>query len=157
MKRNLLSCCKEHAGFPPTHLVYWQNLRLQQKRTLRTKTMARSNKNTSAKPIKPPSTGGACSEGPAPTYSGAFGGARNPTRARSKLTGAGFYLGIGISNALVKPAKKWKNILEELRKQVKYKSQHTNHIVMLKIITQQLVEIHLLKMTVGTIEQKDKI
>ena len=37
MKCNLLSRCKEHAGFPPTHLVYWQNLRLKQRQTIGTK------------------------------------------------------------------------------------------------------------------------
>ena len=37
MKCNLLSRCKEHAGFPPTHLVYQQNLRLEQKQTIKTK------------------------------------------------------------------------------------------------------------------------
>ena len=83
--------------------------------------MARSKKNTRAKPIKPPPPGGACSEGLAPSYSEAFEEARNPTRVRSKPAGAGFSLGISVPIALVKSAKKRKNILEELRKQVKYK------------------------------------
>jgi len=78
--------------------------------------MARSKKNTRAKPIKPPSPGGACSKGLAPSYSEAFGGERNPTRARSKPVGAVF------PQELASPLP-WSN---QLRNERTYQRSHKN-------------------------------